>query len=140
MYLQCNYKGGWKEWKNSLPLDELFNLEEELFFDPYTSFQKKTVLVQEEINSLLSKNEHFKNKHWCKYCSKEFKKVGKSLLNHQAICLFNLNPAIAKYLNFSAFKDKVFKAKGTCPKCYMFFPSKLRQHARVCFLGVTGFS
>ena len=46
-----------KEWKNSLLLDELcnleeelVNLEEELLFDPYTSFQEKTVLVQQVIN------------------------------------------------------------------------------------------
>ena len=46
-----------KEWKNSLPLDQLcnlegepFNLEKELLFDPYTSFQEKTVLVQQVIN------------------------------------------------------------------------------------------
>ena len=131
-----------KEWKSSLPLDELFNLEgelfnleEELLFDPYISFQEKTVLVQQEINSLLSENEHLKTKHLCKYCSKEFKKVGKSLLNHQAVCLFN--PENVKSLKLSAFKDKVLKAKGTCPKCHMFFPSKLRQHASVCFLGIT---
>ena len=103
-----------KEWKSSLPLDELFNLEEKLLFDPYISFQEKTVLVQQEINSLLSENEHLKTKHLCKYCSKEFKKVGKSLLNHQAVCLFN--PENAKSLKLSAFKDKVLRSLTNKPQ------------------------
>ena len=134
-----------KEWKNSLPLDELFNLEgelfnleEELLFDPYIPFQEKTVLVQQEVNAFLLDKGQGKAKHSCKYCSKVFKNVGKPLLNHQAVCLFN--PVITKNLKLSAFKDKVLKAKGTCPKCYTFFPSRLRQHASVCFLGISDFS
>ena len=30
-----------KEWKDSLPLDELASLEEELFFDKYLTIQEK---------------------------------------------------------------------------------------------------
>jgi hypothetical protein len=35
-----------KEWKHSLPLDELASLEEEIFFDKYLTFQEKSVLFK----------------------------------------------------------------------------------------------
>ena len=120
-----------KEWKFSLPLDELASLEEELYFDPHLTFQEKSVLLKQ--NEGPNKSEPF-----CKYCLKEFKKVGKSLFNHEAICYFN--PEIAKSLNFSNFKGKVLKSKGSCPKCYLHFPSKLRIHANSCFAGISDFS
>ena len=63
--------------------------------------------------------------------------VSHSLIN-EAICLFN--PLIASKLNLSTFKDKVLKAKGKCPKCFMHFSAKLRQHASICFIGITDFS
>ena len=120
-----------KEWKFSLPLDELASLEEELYFDPHLTFQEKSVLLKQ--NEGPNKPEPF-----CKYCFKEFKKVGKSLFNHEAICYFN--PEIVKTLNFSSFKGKVLKSKGSCPKCYLHFPSKLRIHANSCFAGISDFS
>ena len=120
-----------KEWKFSLPLDELASLEEELYFDTHLTFQEKNVLLKQNEGS--SKPEPI-----CKYCSREFKKVGKSLFNHEASCPFN--PVIAKTLNFSNFKGKILKSKGSCPKCHLHFPSKLRIHANSCFAGVTDFS
>ena len=120
-----------KEWKISLPLDELASLEEELFFDPYLTFQEKSVLLKQNLGP--NKPEPF-----CNYCSKEFKRVGKALFNHEAICPFN--PKVAKTFTFSKYKDKVLKTKGSCPKCHIHFPCKLKQHANVCFTGITDFS
>ena len=120
-----------KEWKYSLPLDELENLEQELFFDKYLSLQEKSILLRED-------NDHNKLQPFCRYCSKEFKRVGKLLFNHESVCFFN--PENARTLSFSVFKDKVLKSKGSCPKCYSHFPSRLRQHANFCFAGITDFS
>ncbi len=90
-------------------------------------------------NVLLKQNEGpNKPEPFCKYCFKEFKKVGKSLFNHEAFCYFN--PEIVKTLNLSSFKGKVLKSKGSCPKCYLDFPSKLRIHANSCFAGIRDFS
>ena len=36
-----------KEWKYSLPLDELASLEDELFFDKYLTIQEKSVLLKD---------------------------------------------------------------------------------------------
>ena len=69
-----------KEWKDSLPLDELASLEEELFFDKYLTIQEKSVLLKLEEGPI----KPLPN---CKYCSKVFKKFGKPLFSHESICL-----------------------------------------------------
>lgn len=120
-----------REWKYSLPIDELESLEQELFYDKYLTFQEKSILLKEDEGPN-------KPQPYCRYCSKEFKRVGKPLFSHEAACFFN--PENAKTLSFSVFKDKVLKAKGSCPKCCTHFPSKLRQHANFCFAGVMDFS
>ena len=120
-----------KEWKDSLPLDELASLEEELFFDKYLTIQEKSVLLKLEEGPI-------KPLPICKHCSKAFKKFGKPLFSHESICLFN--PDNAKTLSFSRFKDKVLKTKGSCPKCCLYFSEKLKQHANTCFSGIIDFS
>ena len=57
-----------KEWKDSLPLDELASLEDELFFDKYLTVQEKSVLLKLEEGPI----KPLPN---CKHCSKAFKKV-----------------------------------------------------------------
>ena len=118
-----------KEWKCSLPLDELTRLEEELFFDKHLTLQEQSVILN-------AKKDSSKPEPYCIYCLKEFKFLGK--FNHQAKCF--LNPSVAKNLSFSTFKDKVLKAKGSCPKCCLQFSSKLRKQTNFCFASVTDFS
>jgi hypothetical protein len=53
-----------KEWKFSLPLDELASLEQELYFDPHLTFQEKMFYSNKTralINRNLSANIALKN-------------------------------------------------------------------------------
>ena len=116
-----------KEWKSSPCLDEIKSLEEQLFHDTELTFAEKSVIYKYKE----------KLKATCKYCAKEFKILGKSLLNHESKCSFN--PKNASSFTLSEFKKKVLNSKGSCPKCNKYF-NKLRYHANDCFKDIDDFS
>ena len=116
-----------KEWKSSPCLDEIKSLEEQLFHDTELTFAEKSVIYKYKE----------KLKAACKYCAKEFKILGKSLLNHESKCSFN--PKNASSFTLSEFKKKVLNSKGSCPKCNKYF-NKLRYHANDCFKDIDDFS
>jgi hypothetical protein len=120
-------KKRYKEWLESSHLDEIRDFEDEFLFDKTLTFKEKSILLKSKVNL-----EPF-----CKYCNKEFKAVGKYLLNHEAVCPFN--PKVAESLTISSFKSKILKSSGVCPKCNIFY-KKLRLHANYCFSEIKDFA